>query len=106
MKLNVTQVLKQRSGEPIIDNDNGVAVDATLRRGIINALEVALETDRNEQPIKRYERGKLADKVYDNDEVELSAEEITLIKERVGKVFNAYIVKVIWDLLEDKKEEK
>lgn len=102
MKINVTQVLKQRNGESVKDVDvKGNAIDATLRPVLINVLEAPTEEDRKEQPIKKYERGKLADRIYDNVEVELSAEEVSLLKNRAGKLLpNAYIVKVIWDLLE------
>lgn len=103
MKLNVTQVLKQRDGTPMKDVIDGNAIDAILRVAIINALEFSLEQDKNEQPIKKYERSKLADRVYENDEVELSIEDVALIKDRVGKVFGSYVVKVVWDLLEEKK---
>jgi hypothetical protein len=103
MKLLVTQVLKQRNGEPIKDGDSqGKIIEATLRMAIINALESTLESDKNEQPIKKYERSKLADRVYENNEVELSVEEIAQIKDRIGKVYNSYIVKLCWDLLETK----
>jgi len=103
MKLLVSQVLKQRDGTPMKDGDGkGEIVDANLRTAIINALEASLEIDKNEQPIKKYERSKLADRIYENDEVELSIEEVALIKDRVGKVFGSYVVKVIWDLLEEK----
>lgn len=103
MKLLVTQVLKQRDGTSMKDNVDGKAIDAILRVALINALEAPLETDRNEQPIEKYKRSKLADRVYENDEVELSIEDIALIKDRVGKVFGSYVVKVVWDLLEEKK---
>ena len=103
MKVLVNQVLKQRNGEPLKDNDGkGNVVDAVFRIAIINALESTLEQDRNEQPIKKYERGKLADKVYDNDEVELTVDESALIKDRIGRVFGPYVVKCCWDLLEQK----
>lgn len=103
MKLDVTQEIKQRNGDPMIDNDGtGKTVNANVRNALINALEASLKADQSDAPKKKYERSKLADKIYDNDTVELTSEEVTLIKERVGKVFGAYVVKYLWDLLEEK----
>ncbi|MFA5158162.1 MAG: hypothetical protein WC451_03200 [Patescibacteria group bacterium] len=104
MKVRVNQTLLQRDGKPIIDNAGREdAQEASLRIAIINSLESILDTDRNEQPIKKYERSKLADKVYAFDEVEFTVEEIAMIKERIGKLFGPYVVKLCWDMLENKE---
>lgn len=98
MKVDVTQVFKTMDGQVMIDNDGkGNAVEATLRMAIVNAVLSPVERESGIEKAKKYD---LAMRVYKEDEVDLKAEEITLIKERVGEVFPPLIVGQVFNLLE------
>jgi hypothetical protein len=100
MKITVTQTLKNMDGQVMKDNDGqGNAVDATLRMAIVNAVLSPVQKESGMEKVKKYE---LAKRIHQSDEVDLTAEEISLIKERVGEVYPALITGQIWDILEGK----
>lgn len=102
MKINVNHVLKTIDGQSMKDNVNGEAIDATVKMAIVNAV---LSPVDKETGVKKLEKYQLAQKVYNADgEVELSAEEISLIKKQVGEVFPPIIVGQVFNLLEGKGE--
>jgi hypothetical protein len=97
MKLDVTQNVTTLGGTPIKDQDeNGNAVDATFGMAIVNAL---LSPVQNEKGIEKVHKYELARKVYESDTVELTVEDVALIKQRVLDVFpplvSGQIVKVL-----------
>lgn len=98
MKLDTTQTLKTLSGDVMMDNDGkGNAVEATVRMAVVNAVLAPVERESGVEKVKKYD---LASRIFKEDEVELSVEEISLIKERVGEVFPPLITGQIWKLLE------
>lgn len=103
MKINTNQVLKSLSGEPLKDrNDKGEMVDATLKIAIVNALLASTQDkESGTNKIKKYE---LAKKIFQNDEIDLVAEDIALIKGRVGEVYPPLLVGQINEILEGKSE--
>ncbi len=105
MKVKVNVTLKTIDGNEMKDVDGeGKAVDATLKLAIVNALLAPAQNEKGVDKVRTYE---LAKKVYsvDGDElVELSAEDITLIKEKVGETFpSPLVVGQVFDLLEQKE---
>ncbi len=97
MKVDVAQVLKNITGQPMKDTDaNGEATDATLKLAIVNALLSPVQKETGIDKVKKYE---LAKKVYQNDEVDLNEDEIKLIKDRVGEVFPPLVVGQIYEIL-------
>jgi len=100
MKINVNQVLKNLAGETLKDNDGtGKAIDATLKLAIINSVLAPVQ-NKNESGVEKVKKYELAKKVYANDEIDLTAEEITLIKQRVGEVYAPLLVGQIFEMLE------
>jgi hypothetical protein len=100
MKVDTTQVLKTLDGQVMKDNDGqGNAVDATLKMALVNSI---LSPVQKESGIDKVKKFNLAQRVYKDDEVELTAEDITLIKERVGETFAPIIVGQVWNILEGK----
>jgi hypothetical protein len=86
MKLNVMQVLKTLSGQTMKDQDEqGQAMDATLRMAICNAL--LAPTQREEKGTEKLRKYELARKVFTEDTPELAAEDVALMKERILAVF-------------------
>jgi hypothetical protein len=97
MLLKVSTVLVQYNGKPIVDN----GVEATVRDAVVNAVLVAVPGDK---PIQKFQKDELARKIYNvKEEVELTAEEVVMVKERVGECFAPIVVGQVWRLLEGKQ---
>lgn len=92
MKVNVDTPILEITGEPVPD---------LLAKGImIDALMVSMEDDvslSGEQKIKNF---MLAQRLSVGGEVELTSEEVGLIKSRVAKIFNVLGTGRIWELLD------
>lgn len=98
MKINVNQNLKAMNGETLMDNDGkGNAVEAILKTAIVNALLSPVQQETGIDKVKKYE---LAKRIYESDEIDLKAEEITLIKNRIGELFSPIIVGQVFEMLE------
>jgi len=96
VKLDVP--LTTYDGEALMDNDGkGNAIEATLRLAMINAL---INPVRDELGPEKFKKDELARRIYKSDEIELSAEEISLIKKRIGEVFPTIVVGQCWRMLE------
>jgi hypothetical protein len=90
MKLNVNQVLTQYNGQPMMDVDNGKTIEATVKLALVNAVASPVQSDKM---IDKIRKDELAIRIYKADpEVELTAEDVVLIKERVGEMYAPVIV--------------
>ena len=59
MVINVIQVLKNLSGQTMMDTDGqGNAVEATLRMAIVNALLAPVQKEDGMEKIKKYRESK------------------------------------------------
>jgi len=92
MKIDFTQTLKTMSGEVMKDMDEkNEAVDATLKMAVVNALLAPQkEQESGVDKIKKYELAKMVFKA--EGEVDVTAEDITLIKKAVEKAFPSPII--------------
>ena len=99
MLLSTTKVLVNIAGEPLKDSVNGVAVDVTVKTVIVNALLNPMEKDTGMQKLEKEE---LARKVYQNDSVDLTIEQVKLIKDRIGEMYAPIVVGQVWRLLENR----
>jgi hypothetical protein len=99
MKIDVTKLLTQYDGTPIKDrNHKGEMVDVEVRQALISALIHPVETDK---PIDKFNKDVLARKIFGaENEVELTAEEAVLLKERVGEYYTPLVVGQLWRLLD------
>jgi len=98
MKVKVNEALKSFDGKPLKDVDaNGQAVDATIRTAMINALLSPVQKESGLEKVKKY---KLAQKIYDGDEIDLDVDEIKLIKDRIGEVYPPVVVGQVYEILE------
>lgn len=98
MKLDFTKVLVGLNKEPLKQKDN--TDHATL--GYV-CTEALMATYRNEEQLsaeKKVGRYKLAQKIVGEGEIELSVEEVALLKELVGKAFGPSVVGPAYELLE------
>ena len=113
MKPNWNQTLTTFDGEPLSESifagninlkprthmvdGRERPVPLTLGRACINTL-LTDRTDENQTGSQKFDRIILAMKI-DKGEA-LTAEEVTLIKERAGKQYTAYAAYQIWTMLE------
>ena len=101
MKINVKKTIKQLDGKDLVDNDRTIV----LRDVFCSAL-LYDKSPGQLDPMDKFTRGKLAQKIWDASEteegiVELTLEEISLIKKLVGELFTPIIVYQVWDYLEN-----
>ena len=106
-KIDVMQVLKELDGTPLEFADSictqcGSVVEGkpfTLRLACTSALIAQFRDDqiKGEEHLRRW---RLANKIYDNDEVDLKSEDKVLIKELVAKQRGSLVVGQVWELLE------
>lgn len=95
MKLKVDKILYQLDGLPIKD-ENGESV--TLKKVICSALINSQSSDG----LEKFKRGKLASTIWEAEsEVDLTVDDLSLIKKLVGEVFGALIVYQVWDYLDN-----
>ena len=94
MKINFSQQLKNLKGEEI--------KDLTLKVVSTEALLATFDDERalsGEEKAKRY---LLATRVYANEELDLTVEEIAKLKQLIGKGYGPLIVGQAWEMLEGK----
>ena len=99
MALDFTQPITTLDGKPFKD-PSGQVSDITLAVIAENALLQAYSDETNlsgEDKIKRY---ALARKIEDNKKVDLSAEEIALLKKLIAKSYNPLITGQSWHMLD------
>ncbi len=95
MRIKVTDQLTDYEGRKLVEGTEPV----TYRRVFATALNAFDEKDRPgpEQMAQIY---ALSVKLYSSAEIDLALEEASLIKERVGKVYNPLVYGRTCDLLE------
>lgn len=99
-KIDFTQVLYE-NGEPILDTKGQ---KLTLKSAVKEALAFRLQSNEQsyEDQRKRWNITKMLDKL---DEVELIAEQVTLIQNDLAKRYSSIITGQAGEMLEGKKEE-
>ena len=96
--INFTTVLHGFDGKAITGPDGKTSL--TLGDVAVGALETPIEEDRNMAGSEKFKRDQLARKIYGAKSVELSVEEVALVKERIGKVYGPIVVGPAWSLLD------
>ena len=105
MTLDVTQVLTGLDGEAIKDGETAV----TLRPICVSALMAVLETDKGMSGEDKVRLWCLAGKIQKESSPVLVAEDVTLLKARIGAAYGPAIVGPAFLLLNGtagKKQEK
>lgn len=96
MILNFDQTLKELNGETIKDEKGEVKLKTFCQNAIL-----APEKEQNaEEKVRAYQ---LAIKIQEGGEVEVTAEEIALIKKKVGEAYAPIVVGQIFEILESLK---
>ena len=123
MQIKVNVQLTKLDGTPMTtvenyDNENFVSteetpkenpycqkrVDITLQAICVNVLLASTQKDANISGAEKLERFNLASKIQANDSVDLTAEEITLVKKRIGEISVPLVIGKAYELLEQKTE--
>jgi len=99
MKVKLNEKIRGIDGKPLKKEDKE---DLTLHDLCIEACLVPVkgEEDTPEEKVKNY---LLFKRIADKKEVELKAEEIAFLKQRIGKLRPTLVVGQAWEILEGKK---
>lgn len=81
------------------ESDGKEELPCTLKTVAIEAL-LSIFPDEKPDGRQAYLRGKIAEKISQNDVVNLRIEEIFTIRKRIGKCFGANVVCPAWELLD------
>jgi hypothetical protein len=99
MRIDFGRQLVAINGEPMTDGADGTEV--TLRLVCVNALLADMESDRGATGVQKMGRWTLATRIFNaNGPLDMTVEEVTEIKDRVGKAFATGIVGPAFALLD------
>lgn len=96
MKLTTTAPLLNFAGKPLLE-EAGSDKAATLGGVLVAAL---CADEPNLSGAKKFERGKLAKRLYTDGEVSVTAEEVVVLKECVGRIYPPLVVLRVFEALE------
>ncbi len=100
MEISFNRQLIDLDGKEIQDE---AGRPATLRTVAVNALVATFQDEASLPGEEKLKRWGLALKIKDSpDPVELSAEEITLVKKLIGKGYGTIVVGQAWQMIEGK----
>jgi hypothetical protein len=103
MKINFDSEVLNLENKPLVETIDGKVVNYTLKKICVNALMANIPTPQNapqETGMEKFKKFELSKKIYNGGEVEVTAEDITLIKKQVGVCYGAIIVGPVYNLLE------
>jgi hypothetical protein len=98
--IDFSRPIHHLDGSEIPDLDGDKTQPLTLKLCAIRSLTGALKNDSNDSGVKRFERGALAYEIHKSDSLNLSVEQISMIKERIGQAYPAVIVYRAWEMLD------
>lgn len=81
-------------------------VDLTLRYVVGEACSYVHNDESGVSFEEKRRRALLVEKAYEHDEAHLKAEEISMIKERVGKLYGPLVCRQVEIILEENTDEK
>lgn len=97
MKINVDEMLKTLDGKTMMDNDGkGNAIEASLKTLLVNAVLAPVKEDKGVDKVRKYELAKM---IFKGGEVDLTPEDIILIKKQVGDNFAPIVVGQVFEML-------
>ena len=102
--IDFTQPLVGIDGEKIAGPPAGKPI--TLGDVAVTALQSQLKDEQDMPGAKKFELYRLAGKVYKNKACHLTAEEIALLKDRIGKVYGPGVVGPAWAILDPNSVSK
>jgi len=109
MKIDVTEQLEELDGTPMVTSKQvcqmcgsvvGEVMPMTVRLTVTRALTAMFKDEQNLAGEDKITRWHLALKITDEDDPDLKAEDIVLIKKLVGKMFGPVIIGRMWAILD------
>lgn len=100
MKIDVTQPIVDLSGRPVPEGAEEGSPVLTLRSAIVTALLTPFKGDETMEGPAKLKHFLLAQRVHGDDAPDLKAEDIALIKARIGKGYAALVVGRAFELLD------
>ena len=105
MKINFATEVCDLDGKAVTEND----LTLTLKSIAVNALLLTL-TGENGQPEQLSGENKvchalLAQRIYSEENIDLTAEEIVLLKTRIGSIYSPLVVMQAWNALDPTLEK-
>lgn len=99
--------MKLDFSKPLKNLDGSVSEGAPLLRDVsIRALVETLDSDRNKSGEDKFKRAVLAQRLLGSSDIEVSVEEVSLIKQRIGEFFAPVLVYGAWKILEGSEDER
>lgn len=97
MKIDVTRAILDLDGRPVaIEGEPAL----TLRSAIVNALLTPLKGDEALNGPSKLKNWLLAQRIHGDDSPDMKAEDIALVKERVGRGYTALVVGRVYEMLD------
>lgn len=96
MQRDFSVPFKTFAGQPIVQDGEPL----TLQRVAVNALLSQAEDEANLSGEEKFKRYKLASRIHAEPAVEVSAEEVALLKRLIGKLYLPIIVGPAFEALE------
>ena len=96
MQRDFSLAFKTFDGTPIVQDEKPL----TLQRVSINALMTPMDDEKNLGGEDKFARYKLASRINATSVVEVTAEEIAMLKKLIGKVYAPIIVGPAFEALE------
>ncbi len=101
MKIQLNQKLKTLDGEVIKIMSGKKEIDFTLADAVMTALTSNFEDEKNLTGEEKVIRFTLAQSIQrkKNGEIDLSADDIVLIKKLIGKAYGTLVSGQVWGIL-------
>jgi hypothetical protein len=97
MKRDFNQTFTTLEGQPIKDGDK----ELTLREAALASLQAVFQEDRSLSGTEKIRRYTLALRIHAGDPVELTAEDVTLIKDLINRAYgHPAVVAQAWQMLD------
>jgi len=98
MIINVDVKLMTLDGKVMMDADSsGNAVEATVKTLLVNAVLAPTKDEKGVDKVRKYELAKM---IFKGGEVDLTPEDIVLIKKQVGDNFAPIVVGQVFEMLD------
>jgi len=98
MKIKLNAVLKDIDGKtPLKIQNRAMSVKDVC-------IQAILTPGKDEKPERKYKNYEIFRKLDEAEEVDLSVEDISYLKKKVGELFPPLIMGQVWDILEKKIE--
>jgi len=107
-EINFSAIVTDQDGAPILDcvGAGCTGPPLTLGSAAMRALVATFEDDKNLPGEEKFKRGELALRVYKGGTVDLSAEDVALIKKQMAKGYGPIVVLRTWKLIDPESKDQ